>query len=361
MILVGGIDEAGLGPLLGPLCMGACGMLVPTDFEAANSRMATPQTDGADPNGVDLKGADPKGADPKGDRLDARLWDVLEAAVSRDVKRDKERLIVDDSKRVYSRNARGRRRLETTVLCFARAGGNRTATVEDLALGGEEEARWLERYPWRDGAPTPAPTWVSPDFVELRTAPLERALAEHGVKIALLGVRSVEPGELNAAMDASGNKSRAAWEFAAHDLRLLLDRALAAGAQRADLTIDRQGGRAHYGPQLARALPVGYTVHLVEETEGVSRYRLTGPIEARITIAEKAELGSFTTALASCAAKYVRERSMQALTDWFAERIPGLAPTAGYTTDGRRWLNDVTTRAPGVLAELDRDLVVRRR
>ncbi|QDU84585.1 Hypothetical protein Pla163_16960 [Planctomycetes bacterium Pla163] len=326
MILVGGIDEAGLGPLLGPLCMGACGLLVPTV-----------------------------------ERADARLWDVLAEAVSRDVKRDKERLVVDDSKRVYSRNDRGRRRLETTVLCFARAGGGAVSAIEDLALGGDDEARWLARYPWRDGAPIAAPTWISPDFVELRAAPLERALEQHDVRIALLGVRSVEPGELNAAMDASGNKSRAAWEFAAHDLRLLLERAIAAGAERADITIDRQGGRAHYGPQLARALPVGFTVHLVEETEGVSRYRLTGPIEARITIAEKAELGSFTTALASCAAKYVRERSMQALNDWFAERIDGLAPTAGYTTDGRRWLNDVATRAPGVLAELDRDLVVRRR
>jgi hypothetical protein len=32
---------------------------------------------------------------------------------------------------------------------------------------------------------------------------------------------------------------------------------------------------------------------------------------------------------------------MQCLNDWFRERVPDLAPTAGYTVDGRRWVKDV--------------------
>jgi len=323
MILVGGVDEAGLGPLLGPLCIGAAGVLVPDDAG------------------------------------DDQLWDRLERAVTRDLKRDKERIVVDDSKRVFTRNERGRRRLETTVCAFASATGRPLARVEDLALWPDDEAAARADHPWRDD-PAPAPHHVSEDFVELRADLLARALEAADARVALFGTRTVEPGELNPAMDAAGSKSGAVWTWAAAGLAALLDAAVDAGATRADLTLDRQGGRAKYGAALARALP-GYTVHLVGESNEVSRYRLTGPIEARITCATKADATSFTTALASCGAKYAREASMDALNRWFAARVEGLAPTAGYTTDGRRFLADLAQRAPGLLDELDRDLLVRRR
>lgn len=323
MILVGGVDEAGLGPLLGPLCFGAAGFLVPDDAS------------------------------------DDQLWDRLERAVSRDVKRDKDRIVVDDSKKVYTRNERGRRRLETTVCAFAAASGRPLQHVEDLALAPEAEAAARADHPWRDD-PSPSPHHVSNDFVELRADLLARTLESADARVAMFGTRTVEPGELNPAMDAAGNKSRAAWEYASGGLRALLDAAVANGASRADLTLDRQGGRAKYGAALARALP-GYTVHLVSESNEVSRYRLTGPVEARITCATKADATSFATALASCGAKYAREASMDALNRWFGARVEGLAPTAGYTTDGRRFLADLEREAPGLLAELDRDLLVRRR
>ena len=50
---------------------------------------------------------------------------------------------------------------------------------------------------------------------------------------------------------------------------------------------------------------------------------------------------AFPTALASCAAKYFRELMLRPLNRWFAERVPGLRPTAGYYSDGRRFLADV--------------------
>ena len=41
------------------------------------------------------------------------------------------------------------------------------------------------------------------------------------------------------------------------------------------------------------------------------------------------------------AAKYVRELFMQSLNEFFAARVEGLKPTAGYYTDGRRFVEDV--------------------
>ena len=79
--LVAGVDEAGLGPLLGPFCMGWAVLSKPVDA---------------------------------GDDL----WSLLQEVVTDDPKRDRERLVVADSKRVFTRNERGFRRLETTVLAF---------------------------------------------------------------------------------------------------------------------------------------------------------------------------------------------------------------------------------------------------
>ena len=54
----------------------------------------------------------------------------------------------------------------------------------------------------------------------------------------------------------------------------------------------------------------------------------------------RGEEASFPTALASCLAKYAREVTMGAFNRYFEKRDPELRPTAGYTTDGRRWLKD---------------------
>ena len=98
----------------------------------------------------------------------------------------------------------------------------------------------------------------------------------------------------------------------------------------------------HYGSILARDFQDA-TVELVDESPECSRYALSerrGSRSMRVTFAEKAERRSFAVALASCLAKYARETAMDAFNAYFAERQPGLVPTAGYTTDGRRWLED---------------------
>jgi len=64
---------------------------------------------------------------------------------------------------------------------------------------------------------------------------------------------------------------------------------------------------------------------------------------AAMTVRDKCESWSLPTALASMVAKYVRELSMDQLNGYFAERVPGLRPTAGYGLDAWRFLDDVAT------------------
>ncbi len=58
----------------------------------------------------------------------------------------------------------------------------------------------------------------------------------------------------------------------------------------------------------------------------------------RLEFQAKGEEHSFAVALASCIAKYAREIAMSGFNRYFEAHQPNLKPTAGYTTDGRRWL-----------------------
>jgi hypothetical protein len=55
-------------------------------------------------------------------------------------------------------------------------------------------------------------------------------------------------------------------------------------------------------------------------------------------------------ALASMTAKYVRELAMHAFNTFWSERVPGLAATAGYPVDAKRWLAEAAdaVRAAGI-------------
>ena len=39
--------------------------------------------------------------------------------------------------------------------------------------------------------------------------------------------------------------------------------------------------------------------------------------------------------------KYIRELFMELINTWWARHVPGLVPTAGYYTDGKRFLKQI--------------------
>ena len=119
--------------------------------------------------------------------------------------------------------------------------------------------------------------------------------------------------------------------------RALLD--LPAGPVR--VVCDRHGGRKRYAALLMEELCPSL-VAAERETAEVSAYRLRAQgRDVAIEFRCRAEAADPPVALASVAAKYVRELFMQALNEYFAARVAGLRPTAGYHGDGERFLAEV--------------------
>jgi hypothetical protein len=150
-------------------------------------------------------------------------------------------------------------------------------------------------------------------------------------------------------MDGSRNTAGALFALAADLLGEILRRGAGAPVH---VAMDRHGGRRYYADLLSGAFPMT-TVGIIEESPALSRYRLfhggtpTGDAEAgdvTLTVRERCEEASTATALASMAAKYVRELAMRQLNAYFQSRVPNLKPTAGYGLDAWRFL-DATAAA----------------
>jgi hypothetical protein len=108
-----------------------------------------------------------------------------------------------------------------------------------------------------------------------------------------------------------------------------------------DLACDRHGGRTRYREELARAFPDAM-VRVLGESEQASHYELReGRGSVRVHFETEADARHLPVALSSMTAKYLRELRMARLNAFFAERLPGLAPTAGYVQDGRRFLAEI--------------------
>ncbi|MFM1872330.1 MAG: hypothetical protein RL398_1752 [Planctomycetota bacterium] len=320
MNILAGVDEAGLGPILGPLVVG----------------------------GVAMQG--PAGAAP---------WEALATLVARE-RHEKGKIRVADSKKVHS-GPHGLRRLEETALTmWAAWRGDVPATLADWlqALGVDLEQ--LRRCPWYEGLDLPLPLVADRGYLTLHGELVARALQKAELAILDLAVRPVDVEEWNALIAVTDNKSKAHFhaysEVIARILRALPERG---EGDATHLVADRCGGRMHYGGDLRRLFPER-RIEVVDEQPAVSTYRMHGDGGGiAITFSEKGEERAFPTALASCLAKYCRETMMEVLNRWFATRIPGLEPTAGYYVDGHRWLDAVMPHLPNLPIPTERLVRVR--
>jgi ribonuclease HII len=310
-MLLCGIDEAGYGPVLGPLCVGA------VTLEVENAEHA------------------------------ADLWSAIGPVVCRDLAAwrasRKRSLLVCDSKHAKLANsvktAHPLMHLERAVLAAAGAGGNECDSVagllEGLGVPSFDEPWYAER---RGSEALPLSTTA--DHLRVLTARFSAALQAAGVRVVDVRVTALTESRFNRGIERLGNKAAVSFTCVGSLLRRFAElggEADSSGQRVA--VIDRQGGRMRYQGSLQTALRVD-GVRVVSETPVRSAYRVegAGPSPLAVVLRTEAERESFPVALASMAAKLVRELLMARFNGYWGDRLAQVKPTAGYATDGRRWL-----------------------
>ena len=312
-MIVLGIDEAGYGPLLGPLVVAGSAFRVAGGTELGE--FAT--------------------------RLGAALRDA--------------RLAVGDSKRVFG-PTHDLATLEAPVLALLAAAGSPARDLDELlrAVGVDPGVR--TSAPWYEHGPPTFPVRADAASIAASATRVRDALAAAGIEFLGLAASVVPERRLNDLFEA-GNKAEVLFDIGAG----IFDRLAArreAGEEMAAV-FDRQGGRHYYSTVLQRRWPEALAWPLAESPTR-SDYRVHFAGGAAFVRFEVEADGTFPqVGLASMLAKYLREVFMGLFNAHFAVLCPGALPTAGYVEDGRRWLAD--TRAARAAAGVpDSDLVRRR-
>jgi hypothetical protein len=305
LAIVAGIDEAGFGPVLGPLVVSTAAFELP-DGQVGDS-----------------------------------LWDLLAPAVTRTVSKRRPGIAIGDSKELYGglRGEAGVAHLERGVLAMLRSAGHQPQTLKELlAIVCPEAAEVIRQYPWYNHQDLALPHADSAAGLGLLSNSLAVAMEKAGAKLRLLKCRVLFEGEYNRIVSATRNKATTLLDTTCGLLAELWDRFAGSGLH---IHADHQGGRVNYLFALQRTFESGQ-FKVLEQTSDLSAYRMVeGPRGAEIRFAVRAEKAHLPVALASMVSKLLRELLMVVYNRFWAQQVPGLAPTAGYYTDGRRFYGEI--------------------
>lgn len=314
MAVIAGIDEAGFGPLLGPLVVTTTAVEVPDEM------------------------------------LDADLWQALAPAVRRRASGKRGVLAIGDSKKLFQRSRpNALEHLERGVLVMLATRGVRAESLRGLLDAIAPGAtKHLAAYPWYAAADLPLPRSISATDVTLRGNALAAAMEAASLRLLAMRSEVVLAGEFNRTVRATNNKSTTLFDVTSRLLaHLWRTFATPAAAGKVRIYADHLGGRVRYRRPLQRVF-TGCEFKIIEENQAVSSYRITaGRRKVELHFGVGFDELHLPVALASMASKYVRELFMELLNGFWAARVADLAPTAGYYADGRRFLTEI---APAVEA-----------
>ena len=342
-LILAGIDEAGYGPLLGPLCVG----------------LAVLRIEGWE-----------KGS-PAPD-----LWAALGDAVCRDVKGTRSgRIAIGDSKDLKLAKSRPDAEVVSTrhpLMHLERGVLALIAAQADLPIANDSAlfahmGGVLPSHPCYAGEAIRLPLCGTPDQQRLAGARLAKAMQAARVEPVDLRVRMVPEPEFNAIVRDRGTKAATTFlAISEHLQRVWHSKAVRSTADTVSVVCDRLGGRERYAASLAAALGVPLEqVHMIEESPTTSRYMVqqTAGGETRtmyVSFLVEGEQKFMPIAIASMIAKLSRELAMERFNRYWGVLASELGhaelkPTAGYTQDGRRWLKD----AAGLVSAQDQRELVR--
>ncbi len=297
-----GIDEAGYGPILGPLVVSAAAFEVPSEFS------------------------------------DRSLWEVLAKSVSRTRSIRGGMVPILDSKKLYSRKE-GIGRLERTVLAVMSAWRGVPPHLQGLLgqLCPEVVAR-LREYPWYRDMDAALPQAADGGGIRIAASALRRDLETQGVQVAGMWSEILPEGHYNRLVANTQNK---AVVLSGLTLRLIQRAADAFPGRSMRIFVDKQGARQRYGPLLMRAFE-NRRLRVIEETPEMSAYELSGSRTTwRVQFTQNGESHHLPVAQASLVSKYLRELLMGSFNRYWCGEAPDTRPTAGYYKDGLRFLDEI--------------------
>ncbi|MHC4423265.1 MAG: hypothetical protein ACYSWR_01165 [Planctomycetota bacterium] len=308
MAVLVGIDEAGFGPILGPLVISSSTFSLPRRL------------------------------------IKADLWQILRKSVSNKRKHLAGRLLITDSKKAYSKSL-GIKHLQRTVLTCLRYLYQEPATLTELlTMVCPDSLERLETYPWYKQAGSYHISTNEADMT-IASAVLKNNLAAKGIELLTLRSSCLDVAYYNKMMGSVKNKASVLFTATSQLIKRAFDNFAGDELQ---IVIDRQGGRVRYRKILQRMFPNMELMILREKTAASSYELKTSNKKMRLHFVVGADERFLPVSLASMVSKYLRELLVDNINRYFVHFHADLKPTAGYWKDGLRFIHDLKTNLPHV-------------
>ncbi|MGB3346911.1 MAG: hypothetical protein WBA71_06675 [Candidatus Humimicrobiia bacterium] len=93
---------------------------------------------------------------------------------------------------------------------------------------------------------------------------------------------------------------------------------------------DKLGSKKYYINYLKSGLLGNFKIKILEQNRNISSYELSNSLAVRISFIKEGDKTHFPIALSSVFSKYIRERFIKNINEFFATKIQNLKPTKGY-------------------------------